>query len=207
MAASPHPALAKTCESAKVTAAMMVIEDSRCRYVKLGGYATRSWILWGEERVVPVTFAFELRLGENNFSRGSRITRATFDRLHALQQHTPVQVLCLRGRYWWWYQEAFYTTGEVACDAAAFLSALRHQRQPPQPLPPPPPAGSSASAFATLGVPRNATFEEIRQAYRLRISEYHPDKVASLGQELRRVAEEMTRKINQAYEELKAGRE
>lgn len=36
-----------------------------------------------------------------------------------------------------------------------------------------------------------------------RVSEYHPDKVATLGEELRKLAEEKTKQINEAYEHLK----
>ncbi len=41
--------------------------------------------------------------------------------------------------------------------------------------------------------------EEIRAAYLMRISEYHPDKVAALGKEIREVAERKSKEINVAY--------
>jgi DnaJ-domain-containing protein 1 len=43
--------------------------------------------------------------------------------------------------------------------------------------------------------------EDIRRAYRRRMSEYHPDKVAHLGEEIRQVATEKSKEINAAYEE------
>lgn len=56
---------------------------------------------------------------------------------------------------------------------------------------------------AVLKVPPDATLEEITKAYKVLISKYHPDKVASLGEELRDVAEQMSKKINEAYRAAK----
>jgi len=50
-----------------------------------------------------------------------------------------------------------------------------------------------------LEVSVDASVEEIRAAYLRRISEYHPDKVASLGREIREVAERRSKEINAAY--------
>jgi len=57
--------------------------------------------------------------------------------------------------------------------------------------------------FATLGVRPDASFNEIRQAYRERMKEYHPDRVASLGAELRTLAERKAKEINMVFEDLK----
>ncbi len=57
--------------------------------------------------------------------------------------------------------------------------------------------------YVTLGVDRMASFEEIRKAYRDRMKEYHPDKVAGLGHELQTLAELKTKAINIAFDELK----
>ena len=51
-----------------------------------------------------------------------------------------------------------------------------------------------------LGVAETAGIDEIQRAYRVRISEYHPDKVAQLGQELRELANRKSIEINAAYE-------
>ncbi len=57
-------------------------------------------------------------------------------------------------------------------------------------------------AYTVLGVRRGDSFDVIRQAYRERMKEYHPDKVAGLGEELRELAERESKEINMAYEEL-----
>ena len=54
--------------------------------------------------------------------------------------------------------------------------------------------------YQTLGVAESASREEIERAYRVQISQYHPDKVATLGEDIRRVAEARTKEINAAYE-------
>lgn len=57
-----------------------------------------------------------------------------------------------------------------------------------------------------LGVPPDATQEQIVSAYRARMSEYHPDKVANLGPDIRALAEQKAKEINAAYAEATAGR-
>ena len=57
--------------------------------------------------------------------------------------------------------------------------------------------------FQVIGVPRSASDREIKTAYRRRIREYHPDRVAHLGTDLRQLAERKARTINKAYSVLK----
>lgn len=57
-----------------------------------------------------------------------------------------------------------------------------------------------------LGVSSDATHEQIVSAYRARMSEYHPDKVANLGPDIRALAEQKAKEINAAYAEATAGR-
>jgi len=57
--------------------------------------------------------------------------------------------------------------------------------------------------YKILGVERSATTEEIKKAYRKLAIEFHPDKVAYLGENIRKDAEEKFRKINEAYEKIK----
>jgi DnaJ like chaperone protein len=64
-------------------------------------------------------------------------------------------------------------------------------------------ADASAAHWAiVLGVDPLASMEEVRRVYRQRISEYHPDKVAGLGVELRELAEKKAKEINRAYDEV-----
>lgn len=53
--------------------------------------------------------------------------------------------------------------------------------------------------FEILGVSQSASVAEIKAAYRAKISGYHPDRVASLADELRELAEQRSKAINDAY--------
>ncbi|MBN1598251.1 MAG: TerB family tellurite resistance protein [Bacteroidales bacterium] len=59
------------------------------------------------------------------------------------------------------------------------------------------------SAYKILGVDKNASAKEIKKAYRKLATEFHPDKVSYLGEDIRKDAEEKFQKINQAYERIK----
>ena len=51
----------------------------------------------------------------------------------------------------------------------------------------------------TLGLTGTVDPHTVRQAYKARVREYHPDQVARLGVKLRMLAEEETKRINEAY--------
>jgi hypothetical protein len=70
-----------------------------------------------------------------------------------------------------------------------------------RPAPPPPPQ-AGADPWSVLGVPRGANATEIQSAYRQRMREYHPDRVQTLGAEIRELAERKAKQINAAYTEL-----
>lgn len=78
---------------------------------------------------------------------------------------------------------------------------------PDAPLDPPSfdqtPAGGRGEPtwYEILNVGPDATAAEIKYSYRTLMSQYHPDKVATLGDELKTVAERKSKEINVAYEE------
>lgn len=71
---------------------------------------------------------------------------------------------------------------------------------------PPSATPTTADPYATLGVSSSARDDEIEQAYRRRMSEYHPDRVANSAQEIRDLAGQRAGEINGAYEEIKRQR-
>jgi DnaJ-domain-containing protein 1 len=75
----------------------------------------------------------------------------------------------------------------------------RSRRGPP----PATPSEGEPDPYATLGVPRSAPQEAIQAAYRARMNEYHPDKVAHLGEELQQLAHRKALEIQRAYEQLR----
>ncbi|WP_293752667.1 DnaJ family molecular chaperone [Limnohabitans sp. Rim8] len=64
-----------------------------------------------------------------------------------------------------------------------------------------PKEGNNEAWYKTLDVNPGASFDEIKAAYKRKVSQYHPDKVSSLGPEFTLIAEKMTKQINSAYEE------
>ena len=56
--------------------------------------------------------------------------------------------------------------------------------------------------YQTLGISQQATEDEIKEAFRHKMQQYHPDRVVNLGPKLRELAEEESKAINRAYKEL-----
>ena len=61
---------------------------------------------------------------------------------------------------------------------------------------------SRRDPYDVLGVPRGASQDEIRRAYRKLVVKYHPDKVEYLGDEFKVLAEKKFKQIQEAYQEL-----
>ena len=57
-------------------------------------------------------------------------------------------------------------------------------------------------AYQVLGVKPTATDDELRRAYRKLALEHHPDRVAKLGEDVRRAAEKKFQEINAAKERI-----
>ncbi|WP_256645472.1 J domain-containing protein [Thermomonas paludicola] len=69
-------------------------------------------------------------------------------------------------------------------------------------MPPPDAVEETSDArpwHEVLEVSEWASDEEVTAAYRARITQYHPDKVATLGAEIRALAALKAREINDAY--------
>jgi DnaJ like chaperone protein len=61
-------------------------------------------------------------------------------------------------------------------------------------------------AYKVLEIDNSATNDEIKKAYRQMAVKYHPDKVAYLGEEIKKSATEKFKKVNEAYEKIKKER-
>lgn len=66
----------------------------------------------------------------------------------------------------------------------------RHELEPPKP-----------KWHEVLGVAETASWDDIDRAYRDKMSQYHPEKVAQLGEDIRAMAEVRSREIQAAYDE------
>ena len=69
---------------------------------------------------------------------------------------------------------------------------------PYNPPPPTPPPGPEAAYYAALELPANASFEEIKRAYKTLMKKYHPDRFHNEPQK-KQFAEAVTQKLNEAY--------
>jgi DnaJ like chaperone protein len=65
---------------------------------------------------------------------------------------------------------------------------------------------STGWAYDVLEIASTATDEEVKKAYREMAKKHHPDKVAHLGEDIRKSATEKFQKISTAYEEIKKQR-
>ena len=62
---------------------------------------------------------------------------------------------------------------------------------------------SSPDPYEVLGIPASASADEIQAAYKARMREYHPDKVAHLGEDLQKLAHRKAQEIQRANQKLR----
>lgn len=62
------------------------------------------------------------------------------------------------------------------------------------------------SAYKILGIDANATDDDVKKAYREMAKKYHPDKVAYLGEDVRKSAEQKLQEVNEAYDKIRKQR-
>ena len=59
------------------------------------------------------------------------------------------------------------------------------------------------SAYKILEITKDVSNDEVKKAYRRMANKYHPDKVAYLGEDIRKAAGEKFRKVKHAYDKIK----
>ena len=60
--------------------------------------------------------------------------------------------------------------------------------------------------YKILGISADASDDEVKKAYRTMAKQYHPDRVAHLGEEMRKQAEEKFSRMTDAYDRIKKAR-
>lgn len=94
-------------------------------------------------------------------------------------------------------QQIIYQIGiEMRLSAADIRSHFALYQQPTNPN----------WAYEALEIDPTASDEEVKKAYRRVAMKYHPDKVASAGEEIKQKATEKFQKIQEAYETIKKQR-
>jgi DnaJ like chaperone protein len=61
-------------------------------------------------------------------------------------------------------------------------------------------------AYTILEIESSATDEEVKKAWRRMAMKYHPDKLATMGEEIQKAAHEKFSQVNEAYETIKKER-
>nr|WP_321410136.1 TerB family tellurite resistance protein [uncultured Carboxylicivirga sp.] len=62
------------------------------------------------------------------------------------------------------------------------------------------------SLYKVLEIDESASNEDVKKAYRKMAVRFHPDKVAHLGDDIKKSAEEKFKKVNEAYEKIRKER-
>ena len=62
------------------------------------------------------------------------------------------------------------------------------------------------SDYLILEITSSASDDEVKKAYRKMAVKFHPDKVAALGEEVQKAANEKFQKVQSAYENIKKQR-
>jgi DnaJ like chaperone protein len=65
---------------------------------------------------------------------------------------------------------------------------------------------TTEDAYTVLEVSPSATDEELKKAYRRMATKHHPDKVAHLGPEAQKAANEKFQQLNQAWDQIRRER-
>jgi DnaJ like chaperone protein len=67
-------------------------------------------------------------------------------------------------------------------------------------------ARDEKAAYRILDVSPSVSNDELKRAFRKMANKFHPDKVAHLGVEMQKLAEEKFKAVNDAYQQIKKDR-
>lgn len=101
----------------------------------------------------------------------------------------------------WFYRshvQQYVATGSAREEVGRSADGGFGQGSPAQPK-----HAKAFDAYEVLGVTSSTSSDGIQAAYRARMKEYHPDKVAHLGKELQDLAHEKSQEIQHAYRQLR----
>ncbi len=107
--------------------------------------------------------------------------------------------ISLLGLLWWYlyrYSKRKYAQERVYRQQGAGSQSSRQREQQSE-------SGPHHDPYQILGIARNASQQEIKKAYKQLAGKYHPDKVAHLGREFQKLAEQRFKQIQEAYEALR----
>ena len=199
---------------------MAIAIDTTCGFNEKDEHYHARHFFFGHQLVRSSSYAFHATYRNRPLTWRNRISRADLERLLRQQAQVPVGLISAGKRTWWWFQDEFYAITEPFSDPvvikglilqwqerrarkAARAQATAAGKSQPRQRSVQNATPSSAAPWQILNVERSASGEDIKKAYLRQVALYHPDKVAHLGPDLQKLAEERTRQINQAYEVLR----
>jgi hypothetical protein len=106
--------------------------------------------------------------------------------------------LLLIGLLTWFYRKQLRQHA-----ARATRGASSRDREEPPSRARAPASERAFDPYEILGIAPSASREAIQAAYKARMNEYHPDKVAHLGEDLQKLAHRKALEIQQAYQQLR----
>ncbi|MES2766140.1 MAG: DnaJ domain-containing protein [Bacteroidota bacterium] len=86
--------------------------------------------------------------------------------------------------------------GKKKRDDESFKNDFKNKSQNPD-------AAKLKSALSVLGISESATIDEIKSAFKKKMREFHPDKVATQKEEKQAAAHKKAQEISEAYQFLK----
>ena len=112
------------------------------------------------------------------------------------------------GRYSCPACKTHYQSVKVSEDPYVFVLVPKTETKATEDEPPPPKRRRVIPkevklALALFDLTESTSFEEVKRAYRNAVQSYHPDKVAHLGSELKKVAEHKTKEFVAAFDQIK----
>ena len=61
---------------------------------------------------------------------------------------------------------------------------------------------STDTAYKILEIEKSATYDQVKKAYRTMAKKYHPDKVVTENEAIKKGAEEKFKQVQKAYEDI-----
>ena len=90
---------------------------------------------------------------------------------------------------------------QVQTPNASYNASSKPEQEPRQAPSPSQPKMEETPFWEILEVPKEATLTEIKKAYLQKLKDYHPDRVADMGPEIKQLAEQKTSQIVKAFNE------
>lgn len=148
------------------------------------------WNMPHAGRLELVSLLVRISMADGEFSGTERNLTFRIARMLGVSAADYVSICAVAARFF----------RESADEAADDASSRRSRASSPR-------ASSDPDwAWKVLEIDRSATDEEIKKAYRKMAMKYHPDRVATLGEEVRKSATEKFQAVAAAYDAIKAER-